>query len=87
MNECTKVKDAINHYLKKNDAAVKKYGVKKITYMPILMKCMSVTLKEFPVLNACLVNQEEAGKVQLMYRASHNIGIAMDTTQGYVSLF
>jgi 2-oxoisovalerate dehydrogenase E2 component (dihydrolipoyl transacylase) len=55
---------------------------KKISLMPIFLKCMSTALLEFPILNACV--QADSGAPTLLYRSSHNIGIAMDTPQGYM---
>ncbi|KAI8907031.1 2-oxoacid dehydrogenases acyltransferase-domain-containing protein [Powellomyces hirtus] len=57
--------------------------VKKISYMPIFIKALSMALNEFPILNARLIHAEEGpAKAQLQYRAAHNIGVAMDTPQG-----
>lgn len=50
----------------------------KITLMPIFLKALSVSLAEFPILNAQVQNE-----TTLLYRSSHNIGIAMDTPQGF----
>jgi len=59
----------------------------KISYMPILIKALSVALTHYPILNSCLITGEDStdvSKVQIKYRASHNIGLAMDTPQGLV---
>lgn len=79
LNATTEYRASINRYLKDNPH---KYPFKKISYMPIFIKALSIALREYPILNARLVEQE--GKVELVYRESHNIGVAMDTPQGYV---
>lgn len=61
-----------------------KYNFKKLSYMPIFIKALSVALEEYPVMNACLVDGDDASTAKLKYRASHNIGIAMDTPNGLI---
>jgi 2-oxoisovalerate dehydrogenase E2 component (dihydrolipoyl transacylase) len=60
------------------------HAIKKISYMPIMIKALSVALKDYPVLNSQLLNGEDVSKAQLLYRGRHNIGIAMDTPGGLV---
>jgi 2-oxoisovalerate dehydrogenase E2 component (dihydrolipoyl transacylase) len=50
----------------------------KITYMPIFLKAASLALAQFPVINSQVSADEET----LTYKASHNIGVAMDTPAG-----
>ncbi|VDD92134.1 unnamed protein product, partial [Enterobius vermicularis] len=57
----------------------KERGV-RMTYMPIFIKVASMALSEYPMLNSVL---DERGE-NLIYKASHNIGIAMDTPHGLV---
>ncbi|XP_053602955.1 lipoamide acyltransferase component of branched-chain alpha-keto acid dehydrogenase complex, mitochondrial [Plodia interpunctella] len=52
----------------------------KLTYMPIILKAASLSLSSFPILNSSLDNSCE----HLIYKASHNIGVAMDTPNGLV---
>lgn len=52
----------------------------KMTYMPFFIKAASKALEKFPILNVKV--DESCEKVT--YRKSHNIGIAMDTSQGLV---
>lgn len=62
-----------------------RYPFTKITYMPIFIKALSAALTRYPILNSCLITGEDitdATKAQIKYRASHNIGLAMDTPQG-----
>ncbi|XP_072544421.1 lipoamide acyltransferase component of branched-chain alpha-keto acid dehydrogenase complex, mitochondrial-like [Salminus brasiliensis] len=50
----------------------------KLSYMPFFIKAASLCLLQFPVLNASV----DEGCQNLTYKASHNIGLAMDTPQG-----
>jgi len=52
----------------------------KMTYMPFFIKAASKALEKFPILN---VKVDESCE-RLTYRKLHNIGIAMDTSQGLV---
>ncbi|XP_014363397.2 lipoamide acyltransferase component of branched-chain alpha-keto acid dehydrogenase complex, mitochondrial [Papilio machaon] len=52
----------------------------KLTYMPIIIKASSLALTAYPVLNSSL----DAACENLIYKANHNIGIAMDTPNGLV---
>jgi 2-oxoisovalerate dehydrogenase E2 component (dihydrolipoyl transacylase) len=53
------------------------YGI-KLSLLPFAIKAASLAMKEYPVLNSTL-NAEE---YKVTYRASHNIGVAMDTPRG-----
>lgn len=52
----------------------------KLTYMPIIIKATSLGLENIPILNSSLDSTCE----HLTYKASHNIGVAMDTPNGLV---
>nr|AIN34710.1 fatty alcohol acetyltransferase [Agrotis segetum] len=52
----------------------------KLTYMPIIIKATSLGLEQIPVLNSSLDSTCE----HLTYKASHNIGVAMDTPNGLI---
>ncbi|CAG5040000.1 unnamed protein product [Parnassius apollo] len=52
----------------------------KLTYMPIIIKASSLALTAHPVLNSSLDSSCE----NLIYKAKHNIGVAMDTPNGLV---
>ncbi|KAI9093054.1 2-oxoacid dehydrogenases acyltransferase-domain-containing protein [Phlyctochytrium arcticum] len=82
LNSASSFRGSINRSLK-NSPNSHKYPFKKISYMPIFMKAMSMALHEFPVLNAALVG-EDAASAQLKYRSAHNISIAMDTPNGLI---
>jgi 2-oxoisovalerate dehydrogenase E2 component (dihydrolipoyl transacylase) len=50
----------------------------KMTYMPFFIKAASKALEKFPILNV----KVDASCEKLIYRKSHNICVAMDTSQG-----
>ncbi|XP_054458469.1 lipoamide acyltransferase component of branched-chain alpha-keto acid dehydrogenase complex, mitochondrial [Anoplopoma fimbria] len=50
----------------------------KLSYMPFFIKAASMGLLHFPILNSSL----DEGCQNITYKASHNIGLAMDTIQG-----
>lgn len=56
-------------------------GVPKLSYMPFVIKAVSVALNQYPLLNA-RIDLSDSAKPKLMMRTNHNIGIAMDTPNG-----
>ncbi|XP_022317955.2 lipoamide acyltransferase component of branched-chain alpha-keto acid dehydrogenase complex, mitochondrial-like [Crassostrea virginica] len=52
----------------------------RFSYMPIVVKAVSLALTEFPILNSIV----DADCENITYKAAHNIGIAMDTPEGLV---
>ena len=52
----------------------------KITFMPFLIKALSMALKDYPILNAHVDPECR----NITYRADHNIGMAVNTPQGLV---
>ncbi|XP_040039278.2 lipoamide acyltransferase component of branched-chain alpha-keto acid dehydrogenase complex, mitochondrial [Gasterosteus aculeatus] len=50
----------------------------KLSYMPFFIKAASLSLLHFPILNSSL----DEGCQNITYKASHNIGLAMDTVNG-----
>ncbi|KAI1712530.1 2-oxoacid dehydrogenases acyltransferase (catalytic domain) domain-containing protein [Ditylenchus destructor] len=61
------------------NSEAKKRGI-KLSYMPLLIKATSLALKEFPIINSSMDEKME----NLIYKSSHNISLAMDTTDGLV---
>ncbi|PSR90473.1 2-oxoacid dehydrogenase acyltransferase [Coniella lustricola] len=58
-------------------------GVSKLSFLPFIVKAVSIALQQYPILNARVdVSSDPAGKPQLVYRTQHNIGVAMDTPSG-----
>jgi 2-oxoisovalerate dehydrogenase E2 component (dihydrolipoyl transacylase) len=56
----------------------------KLSYLPFIIKAVSLALYQFPMLNARVDVDAATGKPALVHRAQHNIGVAMDTPQGLV---
>ncbi|KAH7096011.1 2-oxoacid dehydrogenases acyltransferase-domain-containing protein [Paraphoma chrysanthemicola] len=54
----------------------------RVTPLPIIIKAVSLTLLEFPLLNAHLDTTTNPNKPQIVLKGSHNIGIAVDSPQG-----
>ncbi|EHA28300.1 hypothetical protein ASPNIDRAFT_189170 [Aspergillus niger ATCC 1015] len=54
---------------------------KKISLLSFVIKAMSLALNDYPLLNA-KIDTTDPAKPQLIMRAKHNIGVAMDTPQG-----
>ncbi|KAM9005676.1 lipoamide acyltransferase component of branched-chain alpha-keto acid dehydrogenase complex, mitochondrial isoform 2-T2 [Sarcophilus harrisii] len=52
----------------------------KLSFMPFFLKAASLGLMQFPILNASV----DENCQNITYKASHNIGIAMDTKQGLI---
>jgi hypothetical protein len=52
----------------------------KLTYLPFVIKALSISLAKYPGLNTCL----EPGGAALLQHHSHNIGVAMATSNGLV---
>lgn len=56
--------------------------VSKLSYLPFLIKAVSLALYQYPVLNARVDIDSVTQKPSLLHRSQHNIGIAMDTPSG-----
>ncbi|XP_015910910.1 lipoamide acyltransferase component of branched-chain alpha-keto acid dehydrogenase complex, mitochondrial [Parasteatoda tepidariorum] len=52
----------------------------KFTFMPFFVKALSLSLLQFPILNATVDEKCE----NITYKASHNIGVAVDTIHGLI---
>lgn len=59
-----------------NSIYEKKYG--KISFLPFFIKAASLSMNHFPIINS----QLSSDKSKIIYKGSHNIGIAMDTKNG-----
>ncbi|KAL3420913.1 2-oxoisovalerate dehydrogenase e2 component (dihydrolipoyl transacylase) [Phlyctema vagabunda] len=57
-------------------------GVNKISFMPFIIKAVSMALHTYPILNARVDTDSASSKAVLVMRSQHNIGIAMDTPSG-----
>ncbi|KAI9644669.1 hypothetical protein NHQ30_006693 [Ciborinia camelliae] len=74
----SQVRDRINKQL----ASSPINGVAKLSYLPFIVKAVSLTLNHYPILNARLDIDPNTQKPILTMRPQHNIGIAMDTPTG-----
>ncbi|ODA81783.1 hypothetical protein RJ55_00287 [Drechmeria coniospora] len=55
----------------------------KLSYLPFIIKAVSLALYQFPILNARVDAGTDAGdRPSVVLRSQHNIGVAMDTPQG-----
>lgn len=78
LNAATEYKDALNTYIANSKEGL--YPFKKISYLPIFIKSLSLALSYYPLLNAHLSEQDQ----KLIYRDAHNVGVAMDTPTGLI---
>lgn len=56
----------------------------KLSYLPFIIKALSLALDNYPILNARVDTDTDASRPRLVMRSAHNIGIAMDTPQGLI---
>ncbi|KAF3056341.1 Lipoamide acyltransferase component of branched-chain alpha-keto acid dehydrogenase complex, mitochondrial [Daldinia childiae] len=56
----------------------------KLTYLPFIVKAVSIALHQYPILNARVDVDPETSKPRLVHRSQHNIGVAMDTPSGLI---
>jgi len=52
----------------------------KITYMPFIIKALTMALKEIPVFNSSFDSENE----EIIYKHYYNIGVAVDTPDGLI---
>ena len=56
------------------------HGLSKFTLMPLIVKATSLALAEYPTLNSSVSDDG----TELIVKAAHNIGVAMDTPTGEI---
>lgn len=56
--------------------------VGKLSFLPFIVKAVSMALHRYPLLNARVDVEANSSKPVLVMRSQHNIGIAMDTPTG-----
>ncbi|KAF1944511.1 hypothetical protein EJ02DRAFT_371385 [Clathrospora elynae] len=54
----------------------------RITPLPIILKAVSLTLQQFPLLNSHLDTTTNPNKPQIILKGRHNIGVAVDSPAG-----
>ena len=74
------LRQRLNKVLSKSPAVEGQPG--KLSYLPFIIKAVSLALYQYPVLNARVDMDATTGKPTLVHRSQHNIGVAMDTPQG-----
>lgn len=72
VTELVKLRDSLKEYAEANQT--------KITYLPIVMKALIATIREFPMFNASI---DDAAS-EIVYKKYFNIGFAADTPNGLV---
>ncbi|KAI9274274.1 2-oxoacid dehydrogenases acyltransferase-domain-containing protein [Phascolomyces articulosus] len=80
LNAATEYRAALNKHIASNATS---FPFQKISYMPIFIKCLSIAMSHYPIMNATIVD-DDVNALKLLYRKSHNIGLAMDTPQGLI---
>lgn len=60
-------------------ARIKEKGM-KLTYLPLIIKAVILTMKEYPIFNASFDHETE----EIVYKDFFNIGIAVDTEDGLI---
>ncbi|OMJ28926.1 Lipoamide acyltransferase component of branched-chain alpha-keto acid dehydrogenase complex, mitocho [Smittium culicis] len=81
MGKTIECRNDINSFLSKHDEQAK-----KVSYLPFFVKAASLSLLEYPILNARLVTTDSQGLAlkdpYLIFNQNHNIGIAIDSSYG-----
>ena len=57
-------------------------NLQKLSYLPFIVKAMSLALEDFPLINARVEAGNGEVPPKLILREKHNVGVAMDTPQG-----
>ena len=75
----------LNKVLSKSGLSDSQVG--KLSYLPFIIKAVSMSLYKYPILNARVdvdggAGAAPGGKPTLVHRSQHNIGVAMDTPSG-----
>ncbi|CAO3589208.1 unnamed protein product [Absidia cylindrospora] len=82
LDAATSYRSSLNEHITKNSNM---YPFTKISYLPIFVKSLSLALSYYPIMNACITgDQTDIKSLRVVYRGSHNIGVAMDTPQGLI---
>ncbi|KAI9903083.1 hypothetical protein N3K66_002435 [Trichothecium roseum] len=79
-SQLVELRGRLNRVLSKSPTVEGQPG--KLSYLPFIIKAVSLALYQFPILNARVDIDATSGKPSLVHRSQHNIGVAMDTPQG-----
>jgi 2-oxoisovalerate dehydrogenase E2 component (dihydrolipoyl transacylase) len=74
----TELRARLNKGLAKSPAN----DISKLSYLPFIIKAVSMALYQYPILNARVDVDANSSKPVLVMRSQHNIGVAMDTPSG-----
>lgn len=58
--------------------------VSKLSFLPFIIKAVSMSLDRYPTLNSRVDVDSSSSKPVLIMRSQHNIGVAMDTPNGLI---
>lgn len=58
--------------------------ISKLSFLPFIIKAVSLALNRYPALNARVDVDSASSKPVLVMRSQHNIGVAMDTPSGLI---
>ncbi|KAJ1987186.1 hypothetical protein H4R33_002975 [Dimargaris cristalligena] len=79
------LRQQLNGWLTASGQAAGGPGLDKVSYMPFMIKALSLALAKYPILNAAILHEDQgADRARIQFRASHNIALAMDTPQGLI---
>lgn len=68
--------------LRRNLVSDPKSEPQKLSFLPFIIKAVSLALYDYPLLNARVDTSTDPNKPRLVMRSNHNIGVAMDTPTG-----
>lgn len=77
-SKLAELRSRLNKGLKKSPVE----EVSKLSFLPFIVKAMSLALDRYPTLNARVDSEAGSGKPVMIHRSHHNIGVAMDTPSG-----
>ncbi|KAK0737623.1 2-oxoacid dehydrogenases acyltransferase-domain-containing protein [Apiosordaria backusii] len=78
------LRNRLNKVLAKSPLSLESsaHPVAKLSYLPFIIKAVSMALYKYPILNSRVDIDPATSKPSLVLRSQHNIGIAMDTPHG-----
>jgi 2-oxoisovalerate dehydrogenase E2 component (dihydrolipoyl transacylase) len=74
----------LRHRLNNGLAKAPVGDVNKLSFLPFIIKAVSIALHRYPALNARVDVDPNTSKPVLVMRSQHNIGVAMDTPSGLI---
>lgn len=74
----------LRHRLNKKLAKSPVGDVRKLSFVPFIVKAVSMSLHKYPMLNARVDVDSTSSKPVLVMRSQQNIGVAMDTPSGLI---